>query len=378
MTTTLASKYYPIITPTLPDPAEISDTLRTIFESGRVTVGEQVTQFEAEVRSLVGVEHVIAVSSGTSGLMLLIRSLNLPLGSEVIVPSFTFAATAHALLWNGLKPVFCDSEPDSFTMDVAAAEKLITKRTSAIYPVCIFGVPGDLDAYQQLAEEHGLALIYDSAQGLGSTYNGKAVGSFGMAEVFSLSPTKVVTAIEGGLVTTDDDNLAYRIRYMRDYGKAPDGEDMKWLGLSARMTEVNAAIGRWSLARLDEWIANRKTIMKRYRSRLSDIPGIDFQHIPAHCNSSRNYMVILLDPESTPITRDSLYQRLKEYGVQTKRYFYPALHNQTLYRDIEPGCSARLPVAEMVADRSLALPMYSHMHIDTVDEICDLIQYCCR
>ena len=367
---------HPIISPTLPDLDELLDDMKAILGSGRVTIGEQVAGFESDVCSRLNVKHTIAVSSGTSGLMLLLRALELPKGSEVITPSFTFAATSHALLWNGLKPVFCDSEPDSFTMDAKAAEALINENTSAIYPVCIFGVPGDLNAYQKLADKHGLALLYDSAQGLGSTYNGVSLGNFGAGEVFSLSPTKVVTALEGGLITTNNTSLAERLRYMRDYGKAPDGEDMRWLGLSARMTEINALVARWSLARVDNWIANRKAIMQRYRDQLSDIPGISFQQIPDCCTSSRNYMVVILDPLVSQITRDELYLELKLRGIQTKRYFYPALHNQTLYSSLEPGCKDRLCNAERISSNSLALPMHSHMSIDTVDEICDQVLAC--
>ena len=221
MTTTVTPIRYPIICPTLPDPAELQADMKTIFSSGRVTVGEQVAGLEGDVCERTGVAHTIAVSSGTSGLMLLLRALKLPEGSEVITPSFTFAATSHALLWNGLVPVFCDSDPQMFTMDVKAAEALISEKTSAIYPVCVFGVPPDLDACQQLAQKYGLALLFDSAQGLGSTYKGKAVGNFGIGEAFSLSPTKVVTAMEGGLITTNQDDLATQLRYMRDYAKPP-------------------------------------------------------------------------------------------------------------------------------------------------------------
>ena len=364
---------YPIINPTLPTAAELQEDMQRILSSGRVTVGDQVRGLEQDVCSLTSVRNTIAVSSGTSALMLLLRSLNLPDGSEVITPSFTFAATSHALLWNRLKPVFCDSDPDTFTMDADAAASLVTERTSAIYPVCIFGVPGDMDAYQKLVDRHGLALLFDSAQGIGSSYKGTAVGNFGRGECFSMSPTKVVTAMEGGLITTNDDELAEELRFMRDYGKAPDGEDMRWLGLSARMAEMNALVARWSLSRLDHWVANRSRVAARYKERLGSIPGTSFQHIPEDRHSSRNYIVILLDPAVSPITRDDLYNRLKEDGIQTKRYFYPALHNQTLFRDIEPGCASRLPVAEMISSRSLALPMYSHMSLDTVDEICDRV-----
>ncbi|MCE5198342.1 MAG: DegT/DnrJ/EryC1/StrS family aminotransferase [Armatimonadota bacterium] len=367
---------YSIVCPTLPDAGEIIGDIRAVFESGRVTVGENVAALEGDNCAHSGVRHTIAVSSGTSGLILLLRALNLPRGSEVITPSFTFAATSHALIWNGLKTVFCDSEPDSFTMDVSKAEALINENTSAIYPVCIFGVPGDLDAYEKLASKYGLALLFDSAQGLGSTYKGTGLGNFGNGEVFSLSPTKVITAMEGGLVTTNDDELARVIRQMRDYGKAPDGEDMGWLGLSARMPEINAIVARWSLARMDEWVARRISIMDSYRSWLGDLPGVSFQKIPDYCTSTRNYFVMLLNPDMCPVSRDELYHALKIKGVQTKRYFYPALHNQTLYKDTDPECRARLPVAERIAARSLALPMYSHMSLDAVDDICERIMSC--
>lgn len=368
--------HYPITCPTLPEATELNREIAAILESGRVTMGKHVAALEAEVCARTEVRHVVGVSSCTSGLMLLLKALDLPAGSEVITPSFTFAATSHALLWNGLRPVFCDSEPESFTMDASAAESLVTARTSAICPVCVFGVPGDMNAYRDLADRHGLALLFDSAQGLGSTYGDQFLGNFGDGEVFSLSPTKVVTAMEGGLVATSDDMIADRIRRLRDYGKAPDGEDMQWLGLSARMTEVNALIGRWSLARLDTWVARRTELMERYRERLRHVPGVSFQRIPPRCTSSRNYMVILLDPRVVAVKRDDLHVWLRLRGIQTKRYFYPALHNQTLYRDLEPGCCARLPVAERLSASSLALPLHSHMTLDAVDDICDRILEC--
>lgn len=373
MSTISSQVRYPIIEPTLPEPHELLRELQEIMGSGKVTVNTHVAALEKEVSERLEVPHVIAVSCGTSGLMLLLRALNLPRGSEVIVPSFTFAATAHALLWNDLKPVFCDSDPDTFTMDADAADQLVNSRTSAIYPVCIFGTPGDMDAYTRVAQKHGLALLFDSAQGLGSSYKGVSVGCFGFGEVFSLSPTKVVTAMEGGLITLHDDRLAEVIRRMRDYGKAPDGEDMNWLGLSARMEEVNALVARWSLARVEMWIANRQAAVDRYKDRLRSIPAISFQRVPEWCRSCWNYFVILVDPELGPVTRDELYLLLKERGIQTKRYFYPPLHRQTLYKDLDPCCHERLQVADRISARSIALPLYSHMSTESVDEICNCL-----
>lgn len=368
---------YPVFSPTLPDALELAGEMRAIFASGRVTLGKQVIGFEQDVCRRTCVTHAVAVSSGTAGLMLLIRALGLPEGGEVITPSFTFAATTHALLWNGLRPVFCDIEPDSFTMNSVAAAKLVTERTVAIYPVCVFGVPGDLDGYRRLADDNSLTLIYDSAQGLGATYDGASLGGFGKAEIFSLSPTKVVTAIEGGLVTTNDGDLAEQLRSMRDYGKAPDGEDMHLLGLSARMSEVNAMVGRWSLSRLDRWLSVRRAVMEHYLELLSGLPGVRFQQVPSRVTTSRNYVVIILDPEQSPVSRDELYNHLKEQGIQTKRYFYPPVHKQSLYRGVDPGCESRLAVTESVSSNSLALPMYSHMNLESVEQICEVIIKCC-
>lgn len=367
---------YPITRPTLPDSSGFAEELRRVLASGQVTANEQVARLEAEICSWTGVEHAIAVSSGTSALLLMLRALNLPKGSEVIVPSFTFVATAHALLWNGLKPVFCDSEPDSFTMDAASAEALVNERTSAIYPVCVFGVPGDLDSYQRIADRYGLRLIFDSAQGLGSEYKDGLLGGFGDAEAFSLSPTKVITAVEGGLITTNDSNIAEQVRCTRNYGKMPNGEDIYWLGLSARMSEINALIARWSLAHVEDYITSRQAIAGLYRARLADLPGISFQHVPSECRSCWNYVVMLIDPDDAPLTRDELYDELAVRGIQTKRYFHPALHNQTFYRGEDSCRFSELPVAERISDTSLALPMCSHMRLDEVDEICDQIIDC--
>jgi len=370
---------YPITTPTMPTTVDIWEAVSKTLKSGRVSIGEQVKHLENEICSLTGVKNTVAVSSGTSGLMLLIRALDLPNGSEVIVPSFTFAATAQALLWNGLKPVFCDCEAEGFTMDAKAAEELITHRTSAILPVCIFGLAGNLDAYQQLADKYGLALIYDSAQGLGAMYKGKYLGGFGIGEVFSMSPTKVVTAVEGGLITTNRDDIAEKLRSMRDYGKARDGQDMQWLGLSARMTEINAIIARWSLSKIETWKTQRADAVNRYKERLGNIEGIAFQKIPSHCVSSHNYFVILIDPETSGTNRDELKLSLEKVGIQTKRYFYPALHNQTIFRNIEPSCRNRLKVTERIAACSLALPLYSHISTEKVDFVCDqIIEHICR
>jgi hypothetical protein len=233
-------------------------------------VGGVVREFEAEVCRLTGARHAVAFSSCTAGLMLAPKAMNLPSGGEVIVPSFTFAATAQALAWNGLVPVFCDCLPGTCALDPEDVEQNITGKTVAFCPVYIFGLPPDMDGLLDLGRRKGLPVYFDSAQGLGATYKARQAGGFGVAEVFSLSPTKVVTAVEGGLVTTNDDELADRLRAKRDYGKDPKHpEDMAFLGLSARMNELHATVGLLSVRKIDELVKARLIPGTWYRMTLN-------------------------------------------------------------------------------------------------------------
>ncbi len=359
----------PIIRPTLVDMNELIPLWAEAWEQGMITTSKFTRKFEEAMENRLGVEYAIAVNSCTSGLILGIKALGLT--GEVIVPAFTFAATAHALVWNNITPVFADADPQTFNMDPDAAEAAITENTSAIMPVYTFGVPPEIDRYKEICDKHGLKLLFDSAQGLGATYKGRQAGSAGEVEVFSFSPTKVVTAVEGGVITTNDYDLAERLNRLRDYGKAPDGEDMAEIGLSARMSELHAAVGLQNIRKLDNLMLSRKGLMDRYRDALKDLPGVSFQTWPEDRTTSCNYFVIRIDEQQSKLSRDKVYEGLKQQGIQTKRYFYPALHNQTAYapyRDKSPG---PLNVAERLASQCLALPLYSHMHPDDIAEVSD-------
>ena len=362
---------YPFIRPSLPDLERLRKVLAGPWKSGQVTMGDCVREFEEEALNATGVRHAIAVSSCTSGLMLAVRALALK--GEIILPSFTFAATAHALVWNGITPVFCDSEPGTLNIDSEKAEGMITKRTSAIMPVAIFGVPPRVDAFRKLGRKHKLRILYDSAQALGAKVDGVCVGGFGDVEVFSLSPTKVVTSIEGGLVTTNDGVLAGRIRQMRDYGKAMDGEDMEYFGLSARMSEIHAAVGLMNLRRMDGMIRHRGKLVGLYRKLLDGLPGVRFQEVPHGVSPTHNYMVIFVDG-SGGMTRDKLHGHLERMGIQTKRYFYPAVHEMTAYRRWAKAYAGRLPIAERAARQGLALPLYGDLRMMDVRHICTYIR----
>lgn len=362
----------PIIRPTLVNFQDVEKEFKEVWESGQVTCSKYTARFEEAVKKTLKVKNIIAVSSCTSGLILAVKALELK--GEVILPAFTFAATAHALVWNNITPVFCDSEKGTYNIDVKKIEPLINKNTSAIMPVYIFGVPPKISELEQLSSKYNLKLIFDSAQGLGAEYNGKFAGGFGDVEVFSMSPTKVVSSIEGGLVATNNDKLAEKIRQMRDYGKSMDGEDMDYVGLSARISEFHSIIGLKNFMQMKYLIEKRIYLINLYKDYLKGIKGISFQSLPGGCKSTGNYMVIFVDEKKATAKRDEVYGFLKKNGIQTKKYFYPALHMQKAYVKYRKAYQGKLQIAEKAANEGLALPLYSHMDKIIVKEICEKIK----
>jgi dTDP-4-amino-4,6-dideoxygalactose transaminase len=367
----------PIVQPTLHNFDEVVIEFRQAWESGQVTTGSFTRLFEKAVQEKLQVPHAVMVQSCTAGLMLVLRALDL--SGEVIIPAFTWTSTGHAVMWNGLTPVFADITPGTYTLDPEAVEQAITPRTAAIMPVNVFGCPPDYEAFAQLAKKHQLFLIYDSAQGLGSQYRTTDgtwhfSGTFGEAEIFSLSPTKVVSAMEGGLITTHNPGLAQKLRQMRDYGKTPDGEDIEWLGLSARVPEINAIVARHNFARVDELIARRQEMFRLYQHALGDLTGLTYQEVPSACHSTRNYLTVFIDPDKARYSRDESYEHLKKCGIQTKKYFYPSLHRQKVYQTLETLYQKNLPVTDAAAAAGLALPFYSHILADTIQEVASCLR----
>lgn len=362
----------PIVRPALPSLADIQKMIEPTYAAGRVTLGPTVRELETEVSAYLGGREVVAVNSATSGLIFAYRALELPPGGEVICPSFTFAATAHAVVWNRLVPVFVDCRPDTFTIDPKEIERAITERTVAISPTNIFGVPPDYDAIAAIAASRRLAVVCDSAQGLGSIYKGVPGGAIGHVEVFSMSPTKVISAIEGGLIATGDPLLARRFRSLRDYGKAdagPEaGEDMNEIGLSARMSEFHAAVGLLNFRRKDELIAVRRRRIDELTARLGLLPNIQMQTIPDDRITSGNYFVILLTSTGAK-DRDHLKKHLAAAGIQTKRYFYPPVHRQTAQQHFPLRIVGDLANTERISSQALALPLYHSITDAEIDRI---------
>ncbi|MGE0644961.1 MAG: DegT/DnrJ/EryC1/StrS family aminotransferase [Nitrospira sp.] len=363
-----------IIRPTLPSMHEIMQLIGPSWDSGMVTLGPTVKLLEEEVCLRTGAKYSVALSNCTAGLMMVPGALGLPPGKEVIVPSFTFAATAQALLWNGMIPVFCDCLPGTCTIDPEDIERNLSPQTVAICGVSIFGLPPDNEALIDLGRRKGLPVYFDSAQGLGATYNGWPLGGFGVCEVFSMSPTKVVTAVEGGVLTTNDRALAEKIRALRDYGKDPvKGEEMYTLGLSARMSELHAAVGLLSLRMVDELVNARRELISIYRGRLSCLPGCWVQKFPVDRTTSGNYFVLFIT-DRAKLCRDEVYEALKAAGIQTKRYFYPPVHEHALFQRSPKRISSKLPHTIKISREGLALPLYSHTTLEEINHVCSLIE----
>ncbi len=359
-----------IIRPTLPSVHEIMQLIGPSWDAGTVTLGPAVKLLEEEVCKRTGARYCVALSNCTAGLMMVPGALGLQPGKEVIVPSFTFAATAQALLWNGLSPVFCDCLPGTCTIDPADVERNLSSKTAAICGVSIFGLPPDNEALLALGHRKGLPVYFDSAQGLGATYHGLPLGGFGVCEVFSMSPTKVVTAVEGGLLTTNDQTLAEQIRSLRDYGKDPvKGEEMHHLGLSARMSELHAAVGVLSLRMMDDLVKARKELIGIYRDRLGILPGCWVQKYPADRTTSGNYFVLFIT-DRAKLSRNEVYEALRVAGIQTKRYFYPPVHEHMLFQRFPNRVSVNLQHTREISRQALALPLYSHTTLDEINHVC--------
>lgn len=369
--TPLFSEKLPIIQPTLPDYETIAPQVKEIFATGMLTKGKYLRQFEERLAEYLGVRHAVCVSSCTLGLALTYQGLGL--ADEVIVPSFTFMATVHPLVWLNVTPVFVDIDPHTWNIDPAKVEEAITPHTTGIVGVHNFGNPADVEALEEIARRHQLKLVFDAAHGFGTLYQGRPVGRFGDAEVFSLTPTKLLVAGEGGVVATNSDALADHIRAGREYGN--DGYyGSNFPGLNARMPEFNAILGLKSLEMLEENAQRRNRVVRWFRERLEQLPGITFQTIRPGNRCSYKDLSVLVDEREFGLTRDQLARALEAENVDTRKYHDPPVHTHQTYRHLRQRFDNRLPVTNWVAPRSLSLPIYSHMDEATVDGICTAIE----
>jgi dTDP-4-amino-4,6-dideoxygalactose transaminase len=334
-----------------------------------------VREFEAEIARLAGVKHCLAMCNATIALQIAIRALEMK--GEVIVPSFTFVATAHALQWEEITPVFCDIDPRTHTLDATKVEKLITPRTTAIIGVHLWGQACDVNELSDICRRRKLRLLFDAAHALGCSSGGKMIGGFGDAEVFSFHATKFLNSFEGGAVVTNSDELARKMRLMTNFGF--DGFDhVIYLGTNGKMSEISAAMGLTSLESMDEFIAVNRRNYLEYCRQLKGLPGISV--FPDNDRERRNYQYVVVEVDSSVagLHRDWLIEVLHAENVIARRYFYPGVHRMEPYRSHFPHAGLLLPETEALAQRILILPTGTGVSGEDINRICGIIRLCLK
>lgn len=333
--------------------------------------GPYVQAFENKLAEYLGCRQCIAMCNGTIALEITARALELK--GEVIVPSFTFIATAHALQWQEITPVFCDVDPKTHNIDPEKVEQLITPRTTGIMGVHVWGRPCEIEALDEIAEEYKLKLLFDASHAFGCTHSGKMIGNFGQAEIFSFHATKFFNTFEGGAVATNDDELAKKIRLMTNFGFA--GYDrVVYLGTNGKMSEISAAMGITGMEALDEFILVNRQNYSCYQEELANIPGIEMICYDERERGNYQYIIIEIDKDKAKVSRDDMVRILQAENILARRYFYPGCHEMEPYRSYFPHARLLLPETEQLTQRVLSLPTGTAVRKEQVKRISKLIK----
>ena len=353
----------------MPPLSEYVDEISSLWDSHWLTnTGEKHRLFEKMLKEKLGVDNLALFVNGHNALECIIEAMGLK--GEVITTPFTFASTVHAISRKGLIPVFADIKYDDFTLDPKSIEEKITSRTCAIIPVHVYGNLCDIDAIKEIAEKHGLKVIYDAAHAFGVARNGVSAACFGDASMFSFHATKVFNTVEGGAVSFKDENLYPLINQWKNFGIV-NPESVEYIGGNAKMNELCAAMGICNLRHLDDEISKRKKAAERYWERLNNIDGLKIV-VPANkAEHNYAYMPVLFDPELFGASRDEVFASLGKEGIGARKYFYPLVNDYSCYRSVYS--SLETPVASLVASRVLTLPLYADLSIEDVDRICDVV-----
>ncbi len=358
--------------PNIGDREHFMDYANQIFDNRWLTNhGPFVKEFEQELSVFLGVKHCIAICNATVALEIAIRALGMR--GEVILPSFTFIATAHSLQWQDITPVFADIDPQTHNLDPRSVEKLITPRTTGIVGVHLWGRPCEIDALQQIANARNLKLLFDAAHAFGCTYRGKMIGNFGNAEVLSFHATKFFNTFEGGAIVTNDDALAERVRLMQNFGFA-GYDNVVYIGTNGKMSEVSAAMGLTNLKSLDEFVRLNRRNYRVYRRELNAIPGLSLIHYDENERCNFQYMAVEVDEQAVGISRDAFLEVLHAENVLARRYFWPGCHRMEPYRSYFPNAYLMLPQTEELAGRILVLPTGSTVSEQDIEVICGILR----
>lgn len=360
----------------MPPLDEYVDEVRELWDTHWLTnMGAKHRELEGALRERLGVENVCLFTNGHSALECVLEALGLPGGGEVITTPFTFASTTHAIKRKGLTPVFADVKESDCTLDPASVEHMVTPRTCAVVPVHVYGNLCDVDAIQNIADEHGLKVVYDAAHAFGVRRGGVSAAAFGDASMFSFHATKVFNTVEGGAVCLRDSSLCGVLNQWKNFG-ITGPEDVEYVGGNAKMNEFCAAMGLCNLRHLDEEVAKRRAVAERYWGRLEGLPGVRVFRPAEGVEHNYAYMPVLFDPDVFGATRDDVFDALAEAGVGARKYFYPLVSDYACYRSVY--ASERTPVARRLAAQVLTLPMYADLALGDVDMICDVVEGCAR
>lgn len=358
----------------MPSLDEYVEEIRSIWDTHWMTnMGAKHEELRKQLKEYMGVENVDLLTNGHMALELSMQAMNLQ--GEVITTPFTFASTTHAIVRNGLTPEFCDIKPDDFTIDPEKIIPLINDRTCAIAPVHVYGNICDVEAIQKIADDYGLKIIYDAAHTFGETYKGKGVGSFGDVSCYSFHATKVFNTIEGGAVCFKDPEFGQRIYSLKNFG-IKNAEQVDGVGANAKMNEFCAAMGLCNLRHVDEWIAERKKVVERYRSHLEGVKGIQLSVIQPDVKSNYAYFPVVFHEKEFGATRNEVSDALAAQGIHARKYFYPITNTFDCWHGkFNPDLT---PVALSMSKRVLTLPLYPELSMEVVDRICSIILSCAK
>ncbi len=353
----------------MPELEEYVEEIRDIWDSHWLTnMGEKHKNLQQQLKDYMKVENVELLTNGHMALELTMQAMNLQ--GEVITSPFTFASTTHAIVRNGLIPVFCDVNPIDFTIDVTKLESLITDKTCAIVPVHVYGNICNVEEIDRIAHKYGLKVIYDAAHTFGEEYKGCGIGTFGDASCFSFHATKVFNTIEGGAVCYKDELLGQRLYNLKNFGiRGP--EDVESVGANAKMNEFQAAMGLCNLRHVEREIEKRKKVVERYRERLEGIKGIQLNYIQDNVKSNYAYFPVIFDEKLFGHSRNEVFDKLAENNIMARKYFYPLTNTFDCYHgqyDV-----SKTPTALYLSKRVLTLPLYADLSIEDVDRISDII-----
>ncbi|WP_397428557.1 DegT/DnrJ/EryC1/StrS family aminotransferase [Proteiniclasticum sp.] len=353
----------------MPEFEEYIEEIRELWDTHWLTnMGTKHKNLESQLLDYLNVPNITLFTNGHLALECIIAALNL--SGEVITTPFTFASTTHAIVRNGLKPVFCDINPDDYTIDVEKIESLITEKTSAIIPVHVYGNICDVEAIDRIAKKYNLKVIYDAAHTFGVTVNGQGIGTFGDASMFSFHATKVFNTIEGGAVTYNDFSIKQVLNDLKNFG-ITGPETVEYVGGNAKMNEFQAAMGICNLRHVNSEISKRKKVVERYIDNLKDITGIKLSQEQAGVESNYAYFPVVFD--GYKMTRDEGFEKLRDNDIIARKYFYPLTNSFECFKDQYDVDET--PVAKYIAERVLTLPLYADLALDDVDRICEIIKY---